>query len=391
MNPYLNAAQGMAADLAEFAAGLHRRPEPSFLEVETTRKIKAELEKLSLEPVDTGLETGAAALLRGAKPGGLVVLRADIDAIAVAEDETGPGASEAPGLMHACGHDVHTACLLGAARLLAAEKANLAGDVLFLFQPGEEVTRGATALLGAGLLEKLPKTPDALFGLHSAPALPAGTVGVNPAEMMAGKTNFTVTFTGVGGHGGQPHQGTDVLVAGAAFVAAVQTVVSRNTDPLQPLVCAVHTVHAGEQVFFPADTLQMTGSVRALDAGVQKLAEDRLVELAEATAKGYRCGCEMTLIPEVPPLVNDPALVPLGQKAAGMVARQVAALPPTLLSDDFSVLAAKMPGLYYWLGTAKDPATAAPLHHRDFSADPQAIPYGSALLAQSAVLVLAED
>ena len=197
-------ARRLLPELRSLKDDLHRHPELSFQETRTTALLKARLTGLGLELAELGMPTGAAALLRGGRPGPTVALRADIDAIAQQEAPREGARSEVPGVMHGCGHDFHTACLWGAARLLSQRREALAGNVVFLFQPAEEITQGARAMLEHGLLEKLPARPRCLFGLHNRPELPAGTIAVMEGPVMAGKSHFTITLHGKAGHGGSP-------------------------------------------------------------------------------------------------------------------------------------------------------------------------------------------
>ena len=270
--------------LKEIKDDLHRHPELAFEERRTTDIIRRRLTGLGIELIDLGMETGAVGFLRGGRPGPTVALRADIDAIEQQEPADNGVISECPGVMHGCGHDFHTTCLLGAAELLAARRAELAGNVVFLFQPAEEITQGAAAMIGHGLWEKLPQRPVRLFGLHDRPEIPCGQVAVIPGAVMAGKSHFFITLTGVTGHCGSPHKCVDVIVAGAAISNGIQTIVSRNTDPQDPLVCAVFSINAGTPENFVPETLTMTGDIRAHSDAVIQKTQDRLKALA-----GDRC------------------------------------------------------------------------------------------------------
>lgn len=199
----LERAQRLAPQLLALKNDLHRHPELSFQETRTTALLKEKLTALGLELIDLGMETGVVALLRGSFPGKTVALRADIDAIAQQEPR-GANASEIPGVMHACGHDFHTACLYGAALLLCEARESLHGNVVFLFQPAEEIAQGAAAMVAHGLWEKLPQVPGCVFGLHNRPELPCGQVAVMEGPVMSGKEHFEVTLHGVAGHGGSP-------------------------------------------------------------------------------------------------------------------------------------------------------------------------------------------
>lgn len=387
----LEQARAMEGELRALKDELHRHPELSFQEVRTTDLLKEKLDGLGLERVDLGMETGVVALLRGAKPGGTVALRADIDAIAQQEAPHDGALSCTDGIMHGCGHDFHTVGLYGAARLLAAQREALAGNVVFLFQPAEEVTQGAQAMLDHGLLDKLPEKPRYLFGLHNRPELPTGTIAVMEGPVMAGKSHFTITLHGKSGHGGSPHKCTDVIVAGAAVVNALQTVVSRDTDPLDSVVCSVLSIHAGTPDNFVPDVLTMTGSIRFHQEWAHQKARRRLEELTTGVAAAYGCTAEVAFHPGVPATVNSPELTALARKAALELVKpdKVAAPRPDMGSEDFAVFGQHIPAFFYWLGSGF-PGQANPCWHNEhFRTDDSALPLAAALLAQSALVGLA--
>lgn len=387
----LEQARAMEGELRALKDELHRHPELSFQEVRTTALLKEKLDGLGLERVDLGMETGVVALLRGAKPGGTVALRADIDAIAQQEAPHDGALSCTNGIMHGCGHDFHTVGLYGAARLLAAQRETLAGNVVFLFQPAEEVTQGAQAMLDHGLLDKLPEKPRYLFGLHNRPELPTGTIAVMEGPVMAGKSHFTITLHGKSGHGGSPHKCTDVIVAGAAVVNALQTVVSRDTDPLDSVVCSVLSIHAGTPDNFVPDVLTMTGSIRFHQEWAHQKARRRLEELTAGVAAAYGCTAEVAFHPGVPATVNSPELTALARKAALELVKpdKVAAPRPDMGSEDFAVFGQHIPAFFYWLGSGF-PGQANPCWHNEhFRTDDSALPLAAALLAQSALVGLA--
>lgn len=388
-NPFLEQSHAQKDTLFALMDNLHSHPERSFEEYETTKLLKRELAALDLALVDTGMPTGAAVFLQGGRPGKTVALRADIDAIEGDETADVPVRSAVPGLMHACGHDFHATCLYGAARLLAANRAALPGNVVFLFQPGEEQTTGAAKMLENGLLERLPARPGAMFGLHAANA-PLGAVALASGPVAAAKRNFKITLLGTAGHAGFPHLYNDAIVAGGALVAALQTVTSRGIDPFQPVVCAVCSVQAGNLGYAVTDRFTLTGTLRALNAATLAQAAERAEALARHTAEAYRCTCEIEWTLDLPAVVNDAALGRIARQAAALVAGEENILPakPMLGSDDFSVFGLHMPVYYYFLGIRPPGRESCALHHSDFCVDYGAIPVGSALLAQTALLAL---
>ena len=387
---------GEAADLFStlkaFKDDIHRHPEPAFEERRTTGILRQALAKRNVELIDLGMETGVVGFLRGGRPGPTVALRADIDAIRQQEPADNGVVSEYAGVMHGCGHDFHTACLLGAAELLSRRRAELAGNVVFLFQPAEEITRGAASMVAHGLWDKLPQRPSCLFGLHSRPEIPCGQVAVIPGAVMAGKSHFFITLTGVTGHCGSPHKCVDVIVAGAAIVNGIQTIVSRNTDPQEPLVCAVFSIHAGTPENFVPETLTMSGDIRAHSDTVIQRTQDRLKALAEGIAASYQCRCDVSFVPEVPVTDNAPEMVRLARKAARAVFGEENIVCPRgdMGSEDFAVFGREIPSFFYWIGTGFPDRPNPCWHNEHFRTDDDALPLGAALLAQSAIVGLEE-
>ena len=386
----LEQAKALEPQLRAMKDDLHRHPALSFQEVRTTGILKEKLTALGLELIDLGMDTGVVALLRGARPGKTVALRADIDAIAQPEAAHDGAMSPCDGLMHRCGHDFHTVGLYGAACLLAGRREELAGNVVFLFQPAEEVTQGAQAMIDHGLWDKLPAKPDCLFSLHNRPELPAGQIAVMEGPVMSGKSDFVITLHGISGHGGSPHKCTDVIVAGAAVVNALQTVVSRNTDPLESLVCSVLSIHAGTPDNFVPDVLTMTGSIRAHGTAAHRHAEERLRELTLGVSAAYGCTAEVEFHPGVPATVNSPAMTALARKAALALvdAHQVVSPAPDMGSEDFAVFGQDVPAFFYWLGSGFPGQFNPCWHNEHFRTDDSALPLAAALLAQSALVGL---
>lgn len=384
---FLAEAKTLYSDMKTLKDDLHRHPESSFQEVRTTARLKELLAPLGVEFIDLGMETGVVGLLRGGKPGRTVALRADIDALEQQEPGGGAVVSEIPNRMHGCGHDFHTAALYGAAALLSAHRAELAGNVVFLFQPAEEFTQGAAAMIRHGLWEKLPCKPDCLFGLHNRPEVPCGQIALLPGPIMAGKSNYIVVFHGRTGHGGSPHKCIDVLVPAAAFIQGVQSVVSRNADPLEGLVCAVCSIHGGSPENFAPDEVTITGSIRALSEEVKAMAERRVEELARQIAAAYGCTADFTLIPEVPVTWNGPEMTALARRAAEAVVgpENIVQPKPAMGSEDFAVFGRDVPAFFYWLGSGYPGREMPCWHSSQFTTDDDALPIAAALLAQSAL------
>lgn len=390
MKALIEQAEARGETLREMKDDLHRHPELSFAERRTTAILREKLSALGLEIVDLGMETGIVAVLHGGLPGGTVALRADIDAIAQQEAAHAGAVSEIDGVMHGCGHDFHTAALYGAAELLVHNREALRGTVVFLFQPAEEVTQGAQAMLDHGLLDRLPSRPQLLFGLHNRPELPAGVIAVMEGPVMAGKSHFTITLHGRSGHGGSPHKCTDVIVAGAAIVNAVQTIVSRNIDPLDSLVCSVLSIHAGTPDNFVPDVLTMTGSIRSHSDEAQAHAQNRLEQIACGVAAAYGCTAQVCFHKGVPATVNSADMTVLARRAAGELVQpeRIVSPRPDMGSEDFAVFGQQIPSFFYWVGSGFAGRSNACWHNEHFQTDDSALPLSAALLAASAMVGL---
>lgn len=350
-----NAEMQQAIELAEtLVRTLHQIPEESFQEHQTTAQVMAFCRACGMEIIDIGMSTGVVAYLNCHKEK-TVALRADMDAV-----------STEHGADHLCGHDYHTASLLGAMQYLSRNAETLPYNVAFLFQPAEECTQGAAAMLRAGLLEKLPQKPFRLFGIHNRPEIPVGQIAVHAGALMAEKTNFTLQYTGRSGHGGSPHLCVDPLLAAAQFTVGAQSIVSRNVDPLEAAVCSVCSLHCGTPENFAPQTATMTGSIRTLHHPVHLRMMERLATLAEQTALGYECSFDLQWVPQVPAVVNDDTLYPIARRAAEKAVGSggITDTLPCLGSEDFAVLGQAIPSFFYWVGSGA-PGKANGAWHSD--------------------------
>ena len=391
MDILLKQAQSFLPALRQLKDDLHRHPELSWRETRTTALLKEKLTALGLELIDLDMETGCVALLQGGKPGPTVALRADIDAIVQETPEEGEVVSEVPGVMHACGHDFHTAGLYGAACLLSAMREEIAGNVAFLFQPAEETTGGARIMLSHGLWDKLPGKPACVFGVHNRPQIPAGKVAVQEGPLMSEKANFTIVLHGVTGHGGTPQKCIDVIVPAAAITQRTQPVVGRTTAPEDPLVCAVCSIHAGTPENFSPDLLTMTGSIRAFSHETRMMAQDRVERLTRDIASAYGCGCDFTCEEAAPLLFNSPVMTALARRAAASVVGEenIVGTAPEMSSEDFPEFGREVPYFFYWLGSGFPDRENAGWHSPKFRTDDSALAIDAALLARSALEGLA--
>lgn len=368
---------------------IHRHPETSWEEFETTRYIRSILSQIEgVEIAELGLKTGVVASLKGSKPGECVALRADIDAIDVVERWPSSCMSEAEGKGHLCGHDFHTAALLGVAMLLSEQRDRLHGEVVFVFQPAEETTDGAQYVIEHGLFERFGI--KGIFGLHNRPEVETGKVVVHTGPLMAAKVNFSVVVHGVGGHGSMPHRCVDPIVCAAAIVQAVLTIPSRNVDPMSSLVLSICSIHGGTPKNLIVDHVEMTGSMRYHDAEVGRRAMTRLRTVIEATAASFECQAEFRVDAEVDAVVHTPQMASIARRVAVRIFGEDSVIDamPCMATEDFSAYLRHVPGFFYWVGCRKPDEAVYAWHNDMFHVDEDALPYASRLLSESAVVFL---
>lgn len=363
-------------EVAEWRRRIHRAPEFGFEIAGTAAFVAERLRSFGID-VHEDVGGGVVGVLRRGSGARRIGLRADMDALKIHELNTFAHASCHPGLMHACGHDGHTAILLGAARRLAS-RDDYDATVVFIFQPDEEHGRGARAMIDADLLERFPV--DEVYGLHNVPGLPVGTVALRNGPILAAEDNFVITLTGEGGHAARPQGTADVLLAGAQLVTALQSIVSRNVDPQEAAVVSVtEFLTDGTRNVLPK-TCTLKGDVRSFQPHLQALVERRMRRLAESVAAGFEVSAEVAYTHEFAPTVNTPA-----QTARALVAaadagcKVVGDYPPLMGSDDFGVMLQRRQGAYALLGNgAEGEAGSAPLHSPHYDFNDEALPYGIA-------------
>lgn len=329
---------------------IHRNPELSEQEFMTTGYILDVLESLNIELTEVQPNTGVIGLIRGGKPGPTVALRADIDALPVEEAADHAIRSERPGIMHACGHDTHTAALLGAAMALSANKEQLQGNVLLIFQPAEECTTGAQAVMDTGVFEE--HKPAAFFSLHMMPSIPEGKVGIRTGPIMAAQKGFTITFSGKGGHGAFPHTAIDPVITAMRTAEALQSIPAQWADPIQPFVLTICSIHGGTTFNVIPDTAYISGTSRFLIPEYDKGVEDRIVTIADATALAHGCTAKTEFFRQLPPLVNDPALsgIAIGTAEALYGKENLVVQDVMMGSEDFSLYSKIAPTFMYHMG-----------------------------------------
>ncbi len=360
---------------------LHRHPELGFALPRTASIVAGRLHELGLE-VQTGVgESGVVAVLDGAADGPTVLVRADMDALPIQEENEVPYASQTAGAMHACGHDGHTAICLAVAELLSERRADLAGRVKFVFQPAEETGRGAQAMIAAGALRA--PVPDVSLGLHVWNEMPVGTVALVDGPMMAAAGDFTITVHGRGGHGGLPHETRDPIVAACQIVSALQTAISRSVHPSDVAVVSVTEFKAGDSFNVIPSSARLRGTIRAFSGEVIALLEERTRAIAEGIAAALGCQAEVTVEQLTLPLVNDAGVNERLRAVFWAVAPDLQIIRnfQTMAAEDMSYFLEAVPGTFFFIGSANpERGLDYPHHHPRFDFDEAAIPLGVELL-----------
>jgi amidohydrolase len=371
---------------------LHSHPEVSFDEHETSRFIEERLRSLGLAVQECPTPTGALALLDTGRPGRTVMLRADIDALPILEESGVPFASSSEGRMHACGHDAHTAILLGAARTLAERAESLTGSYLFCFQPAEEIVAGARAMIAAGLFDR--HHPDTTIGLHMASWLPSGTVTTRPGLLWSGSDFFDITMRGPGGHGGLMLKAGNVISAQAFLLERLHTVVEGLEHDGAGCHCTVGAVHMGGIWNVVPTSVTVKGSVRTFTAELRSTALQRLEDLLLEVDTEFQVRSEMQLVHGTVPLLNDPnvtrTVMEVGAELVGDRASRLGA--PLTVSDDMAEFLTRIPGCYFMLGAQPPDAEVAPAHHSPtFRIDEASFATGVRMMAATAARLAAEE
>jgi amidohydrolase len=372
------------AEIVKIRRFIHMNPELGNREVETARLIAAKLQPLGFE-VRTGVaKTGVVAILRGGQSGPAVAVRADMDALPIQETTGLPYKSLNPGVMHACGHDIHSAVVLGTALVLNALKADVKGTVTFLFQPAEEGAPegeegGADLMVREGALDNPPAA--AVFGFHVWPES-LGEVLFAPGNVTAAADSFTITVKGKSAHGARPQEGVDAVVIAAEIVTALQTIVSRASDPTDPAVLTIGTINGGLRRNIIADRVVLEGTVRTLSEANQKKIRLLMESVVKNITEIYSAGYQFEYKPGYPSVFNNPelaaALTPTLVRLLGK--DKVVEWKPQMIAEDFSFLARKVPGFYFFLGVRGPNQPAIPLHSSTFSPDERAIPLAVRIL-----------
>jgi amidohydrolase len=363
------------ARVVELRRAIHRRPELGFDEHETAALVERELDALGIAHRRMA-KTGVAARIDGGMPGRVAALRADMDALPVGERSGLPFASEIEGRMHACGHDAHTAMLLGAAHVLVGMKEKLRGSVVLIFQPAEEGPGGALPMIEEGVLED-PRV-DAIAMLHVDSHLDVGSVGITPGMVSASADELYITVRGSGGHGAYPHTAVDAIPASAAIVLALQNVVARETDPLASAVVTVGTIAGGYRNNIIADVVEMSGTLRARDPAVRDELEVRVRRIVDGVATAYNVRTDLRVVRGYPSVRNDAKLArDFSRYVEARTPIRVEESSPTMGAEDFAYFAERVPGVLIRLGVRSDSSGAIhPGHSALFRIDEAALPLG---------------
>ena len=389
MPDFLKSAKASFEYTQTFRRDFHKHPELGFEEVRTAGIVSRELNTLGLE-IRTGVaQTGVVATLVCKEPGPVVLLRFDMDALPINEETGAEYASQNPGVMHACGHDGHTAIGLTVARMLHEEREHLYGTVKLVFQPAEEGLGGAQRMVAEGVLDA-PK-PDICLAMHLWNIKPLGWIGVTPGPTMAASDTLHIKVKGRGGHGAYPQLTADPIYAAAAIINSLQSIVSRNVPPLESAVVSVTTIHGGEAHNVIPEEVEMQGTIRTFNTDVRELVHHRIQAIVTDIAGGFNCQANTEIYEVTPAIVNDPGISAEVQEAAKELLPEdvLNTTSQTMGSEDMSFMMKDIPGCYFFVGSA-NPSKGfdVPHHHPKFDFDEDALPKAAALMATAAAKFL---
>lgn len=381
---YRAEAEALREQLVAWRRDFHMHPELGFQERRSAGLIADRLRELGYQ-VQTGIaNTGVVGLLEGEQPGSVVMVRFDMDALPITEENETEYVSQNPGVMHACGHDAHMAMGLGVATLMAQRQDEMTGTLKLVFQPGEEGMNGAKVMVTEGVLEN-PR-PDVVLATHIWNEKPVGTIDVSPGAVMAAAEEWTCTVRGMGGHGALPHQTVDPIVATAQIVTALQTVVSRNVSALETAVVTVGTVHGGDAFNVIPAQVDLSGTIRTYSPQVRELVMRRVREVIEGVAVACGAEAELEIVSLTPAVINDAGVAGVVCAAAKAVVgpKNVSSGERTMVSEDAAFFTQEVPGCYFFLGSANaERGLSAPHHNPRFDFDEDALPLGVATLVHA--------
>lgn len=359
---------------------MHQYPELSREEFETTKSITSWLQEKKIEIRPTTLKTGVFADIQGGKPGPTIAVRADIDALPIEEKTDLPFASRIKGIMHACGHDFHTAAAIGAAYLLKENQENLKGNVRLLFQPAEEIGGGAEKVINDGQLNGV----DAIIGLHNKPDLPVGTIGLKQGPLMAAVDRFKVVIHGKGSHAALPNNSRDPIAATAQLITSLQSIVSRNVSPLQSAVVSVTRIEGGSTWNVIPGDVTIEGTVRTFDRRIRSDVKERFYTITEHITAAFLQKSEIQWFAGPPPLINDSVITEMTRSAAEKLSLKVVDPEPSTAGEDFAYYLQNIPGSFAFFGTSGN----EDWHHPSFTVDERAILKAAYYLYESTIALL---
>ena len=388
MNTYLNRAESLKETIIQWRRDFHRHPELGFQEVRTAGRVAEHLRALGIETITGVGKTGVVGLIEGSRPGPTALLRFDMDALPIQEETGLPFASENPGVMHACGHDGHTAIGMAAAQLLVETSDQWPGRVKLLFQPAEEGLGGALATIEDGVLEN-PR-PDASFALHLWSQLPGGQVVVQSGPLLAAADHFEITIRGRGGHGAQPHTTIDAILVAVQAANALYSIVGRNIPPLEAAVLSIGAFHAGNAFNVIAEEATLSGTLRTFDADVRRTLIERMEAILAGVAQAHGATYQLTFYEHTPAVVNDPRMTEIAARAARRVVGEenIIQAKPIMAAEDMAEIMNRAAGCYIFLGAAPPNRASEPHHSPRFDIDEAQLPLAAALMAQIAVTYL---
>ena len=388
---FMTDAESLRDELVKRRRDFHQHPELAFEEQRTAGIVADELNSLGLE-VQTGVgQTGVIGILEGDNDGPTVLYRADMDALPIHEENTAEYVSQEAGKMHACGHDGHTAIALGIAKVLTKHRDHLNGRVKFVFQPAEEVGGGASAMIADGALES--PAPDYTLGIHLWNDLEVGTVSVVSGPTMSGAGMFEITITGKGGHGAMPHQTADPIVGAAQVIVALQSIVSRNVDPLDLVVITIGTLHGGSARNIIPQTVTFSGSYRLFREETRELIKTRIREIATGVASGMGCRAAVEFGIGIGAVVNDAEVAARVRSVLGSCGGAVSVVQqPWMASEDVGLLMQRNPSAYLLVGSANhERELDYPHHHPRFDFDEDVLPLSVGMMSSVIANYLGAD
>lgn len=386
-------AQKIKADIINMRRHLHQHPELSHQEYETAQFVKEKLKEYNIPFRSDIAKTGVLGIIEGDVDGGIVALRADMDALPINEENDHPFVSKRKNVMHACGHDAHTAMLLGAGFILQQMKEHIHGTVLLVFQPAEEVSPsgGAKPMLEDGVFRDYP--PDVIYGQHVWPQLSAGQIGIRDKEMMGASDKFKISIKGKGGHASMPHLSSDPIVTAGHLITSLQTIVSRSLDPLEASVITIGKIRGGHAANIISDSVQLVGSVRTYNPLIKKRLKERFFDITHHVTHMFNNQVDIDYLDGYPATINTPKWARLARHSAQTLFGEESTpdIAPSLAAEDFSRFLEEIPGAFIWLGTEiEEMEEQKALHDAQFKINENALNKGAALLTKIAIDTLDE-